>query len=383
MSEYRYYEFHAVDRPLDAEAQDALRAISTRARITATSFANHYDFGDLRANPATLVARWFDLHLQLTDGASRALAIRLPRRLLDRAAAAPYAAHGVLTLEEVGENLILWLAIEEFPAEDFDDGTSWLPALAPLRAALVEGDLRCLYLAWLLAVQTGNGADATLEPPRPPGLAALDGALAALVDFFGLDPDLVAAAAAGDPGPCLPTLGPDALTGFVRGLPAAEKDGLLVRFIQGDGATLANELRHRCRTALAAGAAPPLPAPRRRVGDLRQAAAGLAAVRARAAQERASGEKARLAHALAQATERRLDSLAARGEGVWVEIETLIETRRPAEYDRAVGLLADLAALAARGGTETAFHARVSALRARHTRLPGLLERLDRTLAPT
>jgi len=42
MSEYQYYEFLAIDRPLDRAAQDALRSISSRARITATSFTNHY-----------------------------------------------------------------------------------------------------------------------------------------------------------------------------------------------------------------------------------------------------------------------------------------------------------------------------------------------------
>ena len=31
MSEYQYYEFQAIDRPLDAAAQKALRALSTRA----------------------------------------------------------------------------------------------------------------------------------------------------------------------------------------------------------------------------------------------------------------------------------------------------------------------------------------------------------------
>lgn len=50
MSEYQYYEFQAIDRPLDQAAQDALRSISSRARINATSFTNHYDWGDLNAD---------------------------------------------------------------------------------------------------------------------------------------------------------------------------------------------------------------------------------------------------------------------------------------------------------------------------------------------
>src|SRR3979411_1516282 len=41
MSEYQYYEFQAIDRPLDRAAQEELRSISSRARITATSCTNH------------------------------------------------------------------------------------------------------------------------------------------------------------------------------------------------------------------------------------------------------------------------------------------------------------------------------------------------------
>jgi len=41
MSEYQYDEFRAIDLPLDAGAQQLLRAISSRARITATSFTTN------------------------------------------------------------------------------------------------------------------------------------------------------------------------------------------------------------------------------------------------------------------------------------------------------------------------------------------------------
>ena len=51
MSEYQYYEFLAVDRPLTDEDQQDLRAISSRARITRNSFTNHYRWGDLKAIP--------------------------------------------------------------------------------------------------------------------------------------------------------------------------------------------------------------------------------------------------------------------------------------------------------------------------------------------
>jgi len=43
MSEYQYYEFRALDRPLTKKAMGVLRSISSRAEITSTSFINTYN----------------------------------------------------------------------------------------------------------------------------------------------------------------------------------------------------------------------------------------------------------------------------------------------------------------------------------------------------
>ncbi len=40
MSEYQYFEFQAIDRPLNKKEMAELRSYSTRARITPTSFIN-------------------------------------------------------------------------------------------------------------------------------------------------------------------------------------------------------------------------------------------------------------------------------------------------------------------------------------------------------
>ncbi len=54
MSEYQYYEFQAVDRPLIPEQMSELRAYSSRAQITPSSFVNVYNWGDFKGNPDTL-----------------------------------------------------------------------------------------------------------------------------------------------------------------------------------------------------------------------------------------------------------------------------------------------------------------------------------------
>ncbi len=145
VSEYQYYEFQALDRPLGEEDRKALRTLSSRARITATSFTNSYEWGNFKGLPDELMARWFDLHLYLANWGTRRLMIRFPRRLIDAGALKPFlrAADGA-TFKPAGENLVLDIERDEMePGEDWDDGSGWLAALAPLRAVVLGAICGC------------------------------------------------------------------------------------------------------------------------------------------------------------------------------------------------------------------------------------------------
>ena len=91
------------------------------------------------------------------------------------------------------------------PAREDEDGTDeWdldghglLASIIPVRAGLAAGDLRLLYLGWLRCVQSAELADEEPEPPVPAGLGTLDASLTAVAEFLCIDPDLIAAAAAG------------------------------------------------------------------------------------------------------------------------------------------------------------------------------------------
>src|SRR5713226_1963527 len=194
MSEYQYYEFQAIDRPLSEADRQALRDLSTRARITATSFTNSYEWGDFKGDPAKLMERWFDLHLYLANWGSRRLMIRLPRRLVDRRLLDTFLGEvDCATLAVSGENLIVDIDCDEVELEDEDDGSGWLAALAPLRAEVLAGDLRLFYLVWLTAVEADRLEADELEPL--PGIGPMTAAHEAFAAFFGIDHDLVRAAA--------------------------------------------------------------------------------------------------------------------------------------------------------------------------------------------
>ncbi len=95
MSEYQYYEFQAIDRPLSEADRRSLRDLSTRARITSTSFTNSYEWGDFKGDPAELIERWFDLHLYLADWGTRRLMIRFPKRLVTSNASTDFSARSM------------------------------------------------------------------------------------------------------------------------------------------------------------------------------------------------------------------------------------------------------------------------------------------------
>jgi len=83
VSEYQYYDFRAIDRPLTKKEMAALRSISTRAAITTTSFTNHYEWGDLKANPNQLLEKCFDAFVYVANWGTHEFYIRLPQESVD------------------------------------------------------------------------------------------------------------------------------------------------------------------------------------------------------------------------------------------------------------------------------------------------------------
>jgi hypothetical protein len=133
MSEYQWYEFVALDRPLTSKQMAELRAISTRADITPTRFWNEYQWGNLKADPATLLERYFDAHLYFANWGTRRLMFRLPAARVDDKQLRLYFPGGAARMTQAGEHVVLDLSSEtEEPEDDFTSGAS-LASLAPVR----------------------------------------------------------------------------------------------------------------------------------------------------------------------------------------------------------------------------------------------------------
>ena len=373
MSEYQYYEFQAIDRPLSAGEREQLRAVSSRARITGTSFVNTYDFGDLKADPLKLLERYFDLFCYVANWGTHQFAMRVPKRLVDLEALKRFDLDEYLALiRPAGEHVIVSINRGEIDAEEWDDGSGHLAGLAPLRAELLAGDLRLFSLLWLIQLEDDRIPDEAIEPA--PGLTRLSGPLAALADFLAVNPDLLEAAVGTETPVSSDEPSPGEIDAFVRGLPEEDKVAVLLRVYSGDDPHLGAELRRRCRE----GCRPVAPSAgaRRTAGELRAAARRIEDERKRAAKEKADAARRRREEEKAKARAQHLATLAKRGEAVWREVEDLIIMRNASAYDQAAALLADLGEIAAAGDQRDKFAGRVAELHVRHARKGQFIARL-------
>ncbi|MEV7095920.1 hypothetical protein AB0M80_24035 [Amycolatopsis sp. NPDC051045] len=252
--------------------------MSTRARISATSFVNEYHWGEFKGDPSRLMERYYDAHLYAANWGTHRVMFRLPCAVLDPDVVERYCAGDGASACATGEFVVLDLTSEDDGGEFDDDPEDLLSAIVGVRAELAAGDLRPLYLAWLAAYGAwerdedafDREADNDLEPPVPPGLGTLTAGQRALADFLRLGDDLLAIAAQASP-PLEDTADdPDDLAAWVSHLPAAEKGRLLVRVLLGEGARVRMELLGRYR----GDTSPVSPSPARRtVADLLDAAA--------------------------------------------------------------------------------------------------------------
>jgi hypothetical protein len=275
--------------------------------------------------------------------------------------------------EKAGKVVLSFVSQDE-EGGDWVEGEGHLASLISVRAELARGDLRALYLGWLLRAQTSELDDEDIEPPMPPGLGQLSASLESLAEFLRIDSDLLHVAAAASSPIGEVGINRDEVRAWVGKLATKEKDELITNLVvDADHAQIAELLQRFLKEHTAADGGPATTG--RTVGQLLQAAETYATARRRIEAEKRAKEKAQRDCEAAIAREKHLDSLVGRETKLWAEIDGLVATKQPKNYDQAVKLLVALRDLAARdkGGD---FGLRIERLRQAQARKPSFIERL-------
>ncbi len=384
MSEYQYYHFQVLDQPLNEQQMRELRAISTRAEITPTSFINTYNFGDLKADPRELMRTYFDAHVYVANWGTHRFMLKIPRDLLDLEMAELYCGE-CLDMYVGKEYVILDFVSQDDSGDYYDDwdaGEGWMASLLPLREEIMQGDLRALYVAWLAGVWE---EDETEEPPIPPGIRQLSGPSQQLARFLRLDEHLLQAAVQGatQTGPVGPSR--EEMATWVANVSAAEKDAILVALLAADAElrSLAAHMRQRFQQEWRQAHPAQSAARSTRTADqLWHVRNTLAEEARRRKAEEAAKQRAERERKAAAERRQYLTTLATREASVWQEVGTLLGTTVQKNYDEAVRLLRDLRDIATDRGDVAQWETRVVDLRQRYARKSSLMERFAKAGFP-
>ncbi len=367
MSEYQYYEWQTIDRPLTASEQREVNGLSSHMdTVTSAQAIVTYSWGDFKHDPQKVLLKYFDAFLYDSNFGTRQLMFRLPKNLVDVSSFHPYLFEDRITLEEHGKYDVLEIRIdEESDFFEWVESDSVLGQLTPLREQLLQGDMRMLYLAWLKAISLDEltGMEAEPEPPLPAGMKKLNASLQAFADFFEIDPHLISAAAAASQK-AKSALEPDLKVAIAK-LTRAESDALLLQIARGEpGAVLALKKK---LSDLSGGKSVSPPQPKRSVEELFEQAQKIGLEASRKAQ--AEAERQRI---------QRLEKLAQTEEAAWANVESLLSQKRGSTYDEATRLLSDLRDMAEYKQRQTIFAERFQAIRERYGKSAALTERFRR-----
>jgi hypothetical protein len=375
MSEYQYYEWQTVDRILTAEEQAAVNRLSSHIDVSSSQAVVTYDWSDFKYDPKEVLLKYFDAHFYLANWGSLRLMFRFPKGLIDEADIEPYCVDEYISFETIDEYQVLDLDFNPENGGGWMESDASLSHFIRLRADILDGDYRLLYLAWLKAMTVYGTPDYDeyeeddvdspaydREPPVPPGLKKLSPALQSFVHVFEIDPFLVQAAAEASLD-LKRALAVD-YGNLVSRLSRAECDDFLTRLVEGE-AGVGLTLRKRLAAFL--------PQPERpQVAQTRTIQQLL-----KRAEQFEKAERKRQAETARQKHFAEMKALAAREEQTWKKVDDLLDNGRKiaSVYDEATGLLEKLNQLAEFQDTRDIFEQRLRRLAEKYSARSALMGR--------
>lgn len=363
MSEYQYYEFQTIDRPLTKAEQQAVSLLSSRVQLSSSRAIFTYSYGDFRGDPKELLVQYFDAMFYMANWGTLQLMFRFPKALIDVERMQKYCVEYQIVVSEINNFVILEISIDDDEGFGWIEGEGNLSSLIGLRQEILQGDYRLLYLAWLKAISyldIDELNEEELEPPVPPGLGKLSSSLEAFIDAFELNEHLLKVATTASAAKS--SISEKSLKAAITKLDRSESDTFLLRLAKGE-ANLSFELRKKLSQMMEL------------MQDVITGERTIRQLLESAEQEQKQSERRKEQEAEAVRV-RELEALAQRETAAWEDVEALIQKGTSKSYDEVVPLLLKLRDLADYQNQQSNFLTRLKQLHAQYSSRSGLKKRL-------
>ncbi|MEM8897843.1 MAG: hypothetical protein AAGC85_07050 [Bacteroidota bacterium] len=222
MSEYQYYDFYAIDKPLTQKQIETISTFSSRTHPTPRRASFVYHYGDFGRNQEEVVGSYFDMMLYVANWGTRQLLMKFPANMVPFKTlqrydidASDFSSQEIRVFKKDNWVFInLEINIEE---GEWIEGEGLLDTLLPLREQILFGDYRVLYLAWKYLEAKKRTSEnyededyeeedyedeellSIISPPIPSNLGKTNSALQYFISFWEIDADLVDSTVAESP----------------------------------------------------------------------------------------------------------------------------------------------------------------------------------------
>lgn len=140
MSEYQFYEFKAIDKPLSKEDKAQIDSWSSRTKASNTGAIFTYNYGDFPRDVITTMEKYFDAMFYTSNWGTIRLVFKFPKPLLNTEKIKQYCIKDGLEIIKRSDFILLDIAFSDQEAERWSEGEGWLTTLISLRDDILNGD---------------------------------------------------------------------------------------------------------------------------------------------------------------------------------------------------------------------------------------------------
>jgi len=154
MSEYQYYEFHAIDQSLDKKELAEISAMSSRVQLNSRKAIFTYSYSDFRYSEEEVLLDYFDYMFYQANWGTKRIMIKFPESLVNYEKLKKYKIsidyHDTIEIRVFKKSLyvILDIYVNEEDYSDWVDEDYAYDFLS-MRQEILQDDYRAIFLIWL------------------------------------------------------------------------------------------------------------------------------------------------------------------------------------------------------------------------------------------
>lgn len=146
MSEYQYYEFYSLNKPLTDKVRAKMEALSSRVKIGTHGASFVYNYGDFPAEPIKILSSYFDVLFYLSNFGSFRLVFKYPVNQVDLPTVKKYCFDDVISIHRGKQNILLDMHFCNEDGFGWCEGENVLPSLLPVYEQIKNNNYRFLKL---------------------------------------------------------------------------------------------------------------------------------------------------------------------------------------------------------------------------------------------